>query len=122
MRAIFASSLLAAGLGLAALPAQAQSVHCDGRLQVDPVTMTEIAASREFNEARRQFSVGLRNLTPQPMLVFIRVGQLPGAPVNASREVELDGNASRRQGVLNVAAGSTLTPGQVQAVLQYICR
>jgi hypothetical protein len=122
MRAIFTASLVATGLGLATLPAQAQGVHCEGRLQVDPVLMTEVPATREFNEARRQFSVGLRNLTPQAMLVFIRVGQLPGTPMRGSVEAELDGNASRRQGVISVPANSSLTPAQVQGVLQYFCR
>jgi hypothetical protein len=119
MRAILTASLLATAL---ALPAQAQGVHCDGRLQVEPVTMTEAPATREYNEARWIFSVGLRNLTNQGMLVFIRVGQLPGTPLAGTRETELDGNASRRQSVLNLPATTTVTPAQVQGVLQFICR
>ncbi|MBS7788431.1 hypothetical protein KTR66_00415 [Roseococcus sp. SDR] len=122
MRAILATTCLAAGLGFAALPAQAQGVHCDGRLAVEPVVMTEVPASREYNEARRTFSVGLRNLTGQAMLVFVRVGQLPGTPLAGSREIELEGNASRRQTVLNLPANTTVTAAQVQGVLQYICR
>lgn len=122
MRAIFTASLIATGLGLAALPAQAQGLQCEGRLQVEPVIATDIPGSREGNEARRQFSVGLRNMTGQGMLVFIRVGQLPGVPLAGSRETELDANASRRQTVLSVPLGSTITPAQVQGMLQFFCR
>jgi hypothetical protein len=122
MRVMLSASLFATALGLAAFPAQAQGVHCEGRLQVDPVAMTEVPATREFNEARRVFSVGLRNLTSQGMLVFVRVGQLPGTPLAGTRETELEGNASRRQNVLSLPANSTVTAAQVQGVLQFICR
>lgn len=122
MRPILAASLLAAGLALAAPPARAQGVHCEGRLQVDPVTVSDIPGSREGGEARRQFSVGLRNLSGQAMLVFIRVSQLPGVPMAGSREVELPANTQVRQGVLNAQPGSSLTTSQVQAALQFFCR
>lgn len=121
MRPLLPAALLASGLAAAALPAQAQGLRCDGRLNVDPVTVTEVPGI-EREASRREFAVGLRNMTGQPMLVLVRVGHLPGLPTAGGREAELGANAFQRVVLMRLDRNSTLTASELQGRLAYFCR
>lgn len=117
-------SILAALMLTLPLAAQAQSVACDGQIQVGPVQLGSAPVDGEGGRGGptyRDFSATFTNLTGQMIVVMVQVRDLPGAPFPVTREIEVGARQSRLANVARLPSSSTATIQQVQAGMRVSC-
>ncbi|MBY0337337.1 MAG: hypothetical protein K2X11_12030 [Acetobacteraceae bacterium] len=119
MRSILAGLILALPLA-----AQAQTIACDGQIQVGPVQLGAVPIDGEGGRGGgtyRDFSATFTNLTGRTIVVVVQVRGLPGAPLPITREIEAGPRQSRAANVARLPGTSTVTVQQVQAGMRVSC-
>lgn len=118
--------VLAAALTLTALPAMAQSVACDGRLSAGAVQMRTGASSNiegpRNQPSVREYTVDLRNLSGQQMLVFVLLRSTGLPSPQPAREVEIPSGQTRNVVVLRTGLDAPNYTNAVTSGLSYSCR
>ncbi len=118
--------LLAAALTLTALPAMAQGLACDGRLGTGAVLMrvgTSANVEGPRNQATvREYTIDLRNLSSQPMLVFVMLRSTGLPSPQPMREVDIPAGQTRNVVLLRTGLDGPNYTNAITSGLAYSCR